>query len=75
MAMSALAAVSGTSYRICEPTTLNPSIAMKCIVQIAVPPMAQAARTSHQARRPGVDAWRTLTAQVRPSSEPSTESA
>ena len=56
IAMTALAAVSGTSYRICDPTTPNPSIAMKCIVQMPVPPMAHAARMSHQARRPGVSA-------------------
>jgi hypothetical protein len=72
-AMRALAAVSATSYRICCPTTEKPSMAMKCMLQMAVPPIAHAASINHQARWAVVCAARTRRAQVSPSSEPSTE--
>ncbi|WP_344934114.1 hypothetical protein [Actinoplanes nipponensis] len=74
IAMSALRAVTGTSYRIGRPTTLKPSIATKCMVQMPVPPMATAARVSHQARQPALGAVRSRTAHTSPSSDPSTDS-
>ena len=43
-------AVSGTLYRIGSPGTLKPSIAMKCMAQIPMAPMATAARQSQRAR-------------------------
>jgi hypothetical protein len=48
-------------------------MATKCMLQIAVPPMATAARMSHHIRSPRVCAARSRTAQVRPSEEPSTD--
>ena len=42
--------VTGTLYRMDSPGTANPSMAMKCITQIPVVPMARAARASQRAR-------------------------
>ena len=61
--------VMGTSYRIVVPGTSNPSMAMKCMSQMAVPPMATAARASQRARRPGSDS-RARAVSTRPNSEP-----
>ena len=44
------AIVTGTLYEICCPGMVNPSIAMKCIAQMPVAPMAVAAMASHRAR-------------------------
>lgn len=63
------AAVSGTSYRITEPCTEKPSMAMKCIVQMPVPPIANAAPTSQNlVSRPRVSRAREVSR--RPSIDP-----
>src|SRR5690606_25334934 len=49
-------------------------MAMKCMAQTPVPPIAHAASRRYQARRAGVDAARARTAQPRPKKEPSTDS-
>lgn len=43
---------------------------MKCMDQIPVPPMAQAANTSHHARCPVVRADLARAVQVKPSNDP-----
>ncbi len=57
------------------PATANPSIAMKCMAQIAVPPSAHAASRPHQTRWPPLVAVRIRPAQTSPSAEPSTDNA
>lgn len=74
MARTALAAVVGTSYLIRVPATVKPSIAMKCMDQIPVPPMAQAASNSHHDRWPPVRAERARAVQINPSREPRIDS-
>jgi hypothetical protein len=68
-AVSALTKVNGTSYRIVARGMLNPSIAMKCMTQIPVPPIDSAPRTSQEPREAPVAA-RALAVKSRPSSEP-----
>ncbi len=73
--MRKLATVIGTSYRTGDPGTLNPIMATKCMTQTPVPPIAQAASTSSQARRRGSVVARARSVLTRPSSEPSTDIA
>jgi hypothetical protein len=73
-ARMALAAVRPTSYRIGVPVTLKPIIATKCMLQIAVPPIAIDARMVHRTRSPFERAFRNRAARVSPSSDPSTDS-
>jgi hypothetical protein len=42
--------VIGTLYRMAWPGMVNPSMAMKCMTQIPVEPIATAAMASHRAR-------------------------
>ena len=49
-ATSRLARVTGTLYMICCPGMVKPSMAMKCMVQMPVAPMATDASSSQMAR-------------------------
>ncbi len=50
IAITALRSMIGTSERMDVPWTEKPNMAMECITQIPVPPIATAAATSHPAR-------------------------
>ncbi|MQY31650.1 hypothetical protein NRB56_72590 [Nocardia sp. RB56] len=70
IAMTALASVSGTLYRICAASIENPSMATKCMTQMPVPPMETAAAISQPW---GCATERARRAHCRPSNEPMTD--
>ena len=74
-AMKKLPTVVGTSKRSGLPVTVKPTIAMKCMTQMPVPPIAHAARTSSQARRRPSVATRARAVLTRPSREPRNDMA
>ncbi len=59
----------GTSYRTTVDGTSKPIMAMKCMSQMPVPPIATAASNSQRARLAPVDS-RARVASTRPSNEP-----